>query len=155
MKMTLAWDDTHKLDGLSALDKKHYANFLFKVKSLGDSCIVLDWREPRSGPFHRRHFAMLKSVFEAQDVFDDPEMFRKWGEISAGFAKFVPMQSGTMCAMPDSIAYDRLDQQEFQAIHDKVFEFLRSEHARHYMWPHMSDGVSMNMVDAILREFSQ
>ena len=98
---------------------------------------------------------MLASIFEAQDIFDDPEMFRKWGEMSAGYAKFIPMQSGTMCAMPDSISYDRLEQQEFQTIHDKIFEFLKSEHARTYLWPHMSIGVSENMINAILGQFEK
>jgi hypothetical protein len=151
--ITLALDDNKKLDGVSQADKRRWVNYKFRVANLGDSCIVFEWREPRSGPFHRRHFKMLASIFEAQDVFDDPRMFRKWSEVSAGYAKFIPMPTGEMCAIPDSIAYERLDQQEFHEIHEKVFQFLRSEHARKFLWSHMSDGVSEQMIETILQGF--
>jgi Protein of unknown function (DUF1367) len=152
-KINLILGDDNKLQGLSLSDQRAWSTFKFKVRNLGDSCIVFEYKEPRSGPFHRRHFAMLKSIFESQDAFDDPRIFRKWAEMSAGYAIYVPKPDGEMIAIPDSISYERLEQQEFQEIHEKVFAFLRSEHARRMLWPMMTDSVSEQMLEAILSEF--
>ena len=151
----LHMNENRQLAGITARDQRAYEKFKQKIKELGDGSMTFSYRLPRSGPFHRRFFAIVNSLFEAQDAFKDIDMFRKWLEVSAGYAKFVPMQSGEICAIPDSISYDRLDQSEFQEISEKIFDFIRSEHARRFLWPWMSDGVSMNMIIAILGEFEK
>ena len=58
-----------------------------------------------------------------------------------------------MVAVPKSIAYEKLDQAEFEPIHDALFAFARSDHARFFLWGHLTDEQSTEMVDTVLREF--
>ena len=151
--ITLHLNSNKQLDGISERDQKAYAKFKHRIANLGEESIAFSYNSPRSGPYHRRFFVQINALFEAQEQFQDDEMFRKWLTVGAGYAEFCPSSTGKMCAIPKSIAYDKLDQQEFQDIHDKIFEFARSEHARQFLYPHLSDGVSLNMINAILMEF--
>lgn len=153
-KITLCLDENKKLEGISLKDQRAWSNFKFKVANLGDSCIIFEYREPRSGPFHRRHFSMLKSIFESQDTFKDAEVFRKWAQVEVGYVQHMPTVTGEIFSIPDSIAYDKLDQAAFQELHDKVFAFLISLDARRLLWPHLADGVSEQMIESLLGEFA-
>ncbi len=152
-KATVKRGQDGKHEGLTERDQKAYAKFLARVRTLGDSCIQFEWKEPRSGAYHRRHFAMLHALFSTQDQFSDEDQFRKWLEVGAGFCDFVPGPKGRMVAIPKSIAWDKLDQAEFEPLHDGVFGFARSEHARRFLWGHLSDQESWEMVEAALGEF--
>ena len=150
----LTRDDDGHLKGLSDRDEKAYAKFLARIKAMTSACSLLfTWREPRSGPYHRRHFAMLNSIFESQEQFEDPDDLRKWLEVGAGYCKFVPGPTGRMVALPESISYDKLDQAQFEIVHDKVFRFARTEHALQFLWPHLTEDQAYNMMDVILRSF--
>ncbi len=151
--ITLHLDKNGRPAGITEKDDRLYAAFKFRIKNLGKESITFSWKEPRSSGFHRRHFKMLNTIFEAQDAFKDTEAFRKWAEMCSGYADFVPAPSGVMCAISKSIAYDKLDQKEFQEIHENVFQFLRSDYARKYLWTHLPDTQSAEMVESLLREF--
>lgn len=153
-KLTLCLDENKKLDGISQTDKKRYAKFKFIVSNLGEDSISFSYHLPRSGAYHRRFFAQLAAVFEGQEVFDDLDMFRLWSEVGAGHVIYYPMMdTGEMIAVPKSIAYDKLDQDEFQKVHDSIFTFLRSERARSFLWPHLANDQSGNMIESLLGEF--
>jgi len=152
-KVTLHLDGNGKLEGISERDQKAWTVFVFKTKNLGDGSLSFQYCLPRSGPFHRRFFKMLATLFESQDAFTDFDMFRTWLTVGAGYAQFLPDHNGEMIAFPKSIAYEKLDQVEFKEIADKVFDYAQSEHARLIMWPHMSPGVSGNMIAALFGEF--
>ncbi len=151
--VTIKIGDQGKLEGLTDKDQKAYVKFLHRVKTLGNSCLTFQWKEPRSGAYHRRHFSMLHALFTAQEQFSDEDQLRKWLEVGAGFCDFVPGPKGRMVAIPKSIAYDKLDQPEFEQIHDAVFGFARSEHARMFLWGHLSDLDSWEMIEAVLGDF--
>jgi len=143
-----------KLAGLTDRDKKNYAKWRGRIEIMGPKeSLIFSWKEPRSGPFHRRHFAMLGALFNAQEQFLDEDQFRKWGEGGAGFADLCPGPKGKPIAVVRSIAYDKLDQKEFEPIHEAVFKFYRTEYARRHLWPHLSDQQTAEMIDVILMEF--
>ena len=146
---------TRKLAGLTEKDGRGWARFLGLVKRLlqSGSCITFTWREPRSGPFHRRFFAMLGAAFDAQERFDDPEQFRLWLTVGAGFCDFVPHPQRGVVAIPKSIAFDKLEQAEFQEVADAVWQFYRSAHAREILYPHLSADASFEMVWSVLDAF--
>lgn len=152
--VTLTKGDAGKLVGVSDRDQRSYGKFLTRARELTPrESLRLSWKEPRSGPYHRRHFLMITALFDAQEQFDDDTAFRKWLEVGAGYCKYVPGPDGRMVALPDSIDYDTLDQAQFEPIHEAVFRFARSERARRFLWGHLPDQHSMDMVDAVLREF--
>lgn len=151
--VTLIADPAGKLAGLTDKDERAYQQFVRRIRELGRSCITFEWREPRSGPAHRRFFAMIHAAFDAQERFDDVEQFRAWLQIGAGFAEFLPHPERGLVAVPKSIAFAKLDDVEFRAVADKVWAFYRSEHARQTLWPHLGDAESAEMVWTILEEF--
>lgn len=151
--VTLIRGDDGKLAGLTEKDQRGFARFMKRVLSLGLSCITFEWREPRSGPAHRRYFGMVNAAFEAQERFDDAEQFRVWLQIGAGFCEFLPHPERGLIAIPRSIAFAKLDEVEFREVADAVWTFYRSEHARQLLYPHLDEAQSFDMVCSVLEEF--
>lgn len=151
----LTKDIEGRLCGATEKDNVAYEKFMRRAIALThDESIIFSWKEPRSGPYHRRHFVMLSTVFKAQETFLDSDVFRKWLEIEAGYCDSVPGKDGPI-KVPKSIAYDKLDQAEFEPLHKAVFEFMRGEFALSVIWPHMTWQQGYNMLDGLLREFDQ
>ena len=149
-------DETGKLCGFGEKGARAYARFLAAVRDLEiGELLSFAYRVPRSPKFHRLHFAMLKALFDAQDQFNDADQFRKWTEVGAGHCDFVPGPKGRMCALPRSIAYDALDDVEFGSVHENIKAFLRTVHARRFLWPHLDDHQAAEMVDTLIQEFEQ
>lgn len=152
--VTLVFDDsTGKLAGLTDKDHKGWGRFLAKIRALGRSCITFEWREPRSGAYHRWAFAQWSTVFGSQERFDDFDEFLCWLKVGAGHCEFLPHPSRGLIAVPKSINFASLDQGEFRAVSDGMFDFLRSAHARETMWPHLSNWDSSEMIQTLLAEF--
>lgn len=151
--VTLVRGQDGRLAGLADKDDRGWRRFCAKIKALGESCITFTWREPRSGPFHRRFFAMVNAAFDAQERFDDPEQFRLWLTVGAGFCDFLPHKDRGVVAIPKSIAFDKLEQAEFQEVADAVWQFYRSAHAREILYPHLSADASFEMAWSVLEAF--
>lgn len=147
-------DETGKLAGFGEKGAKAYNRFLKAVRELEiGELIAFSYRVPRSLKFHRLHFAMLKAVFDSQEQFNDSEQFRKWTEVGAGHCEFVPGPKGRMVALPKSISYESIDDEEFSTVHENVKQFLRSEHARRFLWPHLPEDESAEMISTLISEF--
>lgn len=153
--VTLHRDQTGKLAGLSDRDAKAYAKFKARVGDLGDRSITFTWREPRSGPYHRRFFAMVNSLYESQDQFTDPEKLLDWLKVGAGHCDILPGPKGKPVAIPAHINWATLDQAEFEPIAQAVWRFARSLHATRFLWPMLDDGKGGGMVEAVLMEFGE
>lgn len=152
--VTLVQDPvTGKLAGLTDADQRGWGRFLSKIRGLGRSCITFEWREPRSGPYHRWCFAQWSAVFNSQDRFTDFDEFLCWLKCGAGHCEFLPHPSRGLIAVPKSINFASLDQGEFRPVAESMFDFLRSQHARETMWPHLPDAESAEMVHVILEGF--
>lgn len=152
--VTLHLGDNGKLEGLGERDRRAYAKFIKRVQNLGKSSLVFCWREPRSGPYHRRFFAMVSALMEAQDQFQDVDHLLTWLKVGAGYADLVPGPKGKPVAMARSIAWDKLDQAEFEPIAQAIIVFAYSPYATRFLWPHLSDEESYQMVDSVLGEFA-
>jgi hypothetical protein len=155
-KVTLERAETGKLDGLSDADKRAYGRFRKAIERMapGDT-LAFEFKLPRSPVFHRRHFAILGAVFDAQDQFTDRDQMRCWLQVGAGHCEYVPAADGGLIAMPKSVAYDALDDVEFAEHHRSVIAFLREPHAYQFLWPQMSAAGAEGMVESILAEFER
>ena len=151
----LTKDIEGRLVGVTEKDQRAYVRFLDRCIALTkEESIKFEWKEPRSGKYHRRHFAMLNALFEQQETFTDDEVFRKWGEMEAGYFDTLPGREGPQ-KIPKSIAYDKLDQLDFEPLHKAVFSFYRSEYALMVMWPQLSWQKAMDKIDSVLLEFER
>lgn len=74
-------------------------------------------RKPRDYKNHRRYFGLLNLTFANQEKYTSFEHFRKAVQIAAGHVEEIITIDGEITFMPKSIAYDALDEMEF----DKVF----------------------------------
>ncbi|MGE0797284.1 MAG: DUF1367 family protein [Lautropia sp.] len=145
-----------RLQGLGERGGRAYARWQSAVQRMevGET-LEFSWREPRSGPFHRRHFAVLSAVFEQQEQFQDFEAFRMWCQVGAGACDILPGPHGKPVAIPRSIAYARMDNGDFMEHHTAVVAFLRSQHATRFLWPDADEQTAGRWIDAMLAEFDR
>lgn len=153
--VTLHIGESGKLEGLSERDRKAYAKFRTRLEHLGQSSIRFTWSEPRSGPYHRRFFAIVNRLAESQEQFQADDHLLTWLKVGAGYADLVPGPHGKPVAMAKSIAWDKLDQAEFEPIASDIWRFLRSPYATRFLWPWLSDADGMGMAESILAEFGE
>jgi hypothetical protein len=152
--ITVTKNEYGKLDGFTEKDKRAYALFRKAILELepGELFTLETWF-PREGWRHRKHFAMLAAVYDAQETFQDSEQLRMWLQVGAGHCDFVPGPDGQMVAIPKSIKFSAIDDADFADHHEKVKAFLRSERARRYLWPHLDDAQTHETVEILLGEF--
>lgn len=154
--ITVTRDDTGKIVGMGEKDKTAYARFLKRLKGLEPGeLFTIDFWFPRNPKLHGLHFAMLTALFDRQEQFADPDQLRMWVQVGAGHCEFVPGPTGRMVAIPKSISWKSIDDADFSEHHNKVKDFLRTEHARRFLWPQMSDDETAGMVDELLAEFER
>jgi len=154
--MVIVKDETGKLVGAGEKNKKAYNRFKKVIEELGQGQIIeFSYWFPRNSGLHRLHFAMLASVYDSQEQFDDPDELRMWVQVGAGHVRFVPGPTGRMVALPESIAWRKMDDEEFRLHHEKVKDFLRSTAATRFLWPHLRDDRGVEMIEAVLAEFER
>lgn len=144
-----------KLAGFGAKGSKRWVQFCEQIAQLGiGETMQFSWRLPRSPSHHRMFFAKLGALMDIQEQFDTDERLRAWLTVGAGYADFVPGPTGRMVALPQSIAFDKLDEVAFTDLHQRVDAFLWGDHARRFLWPHMSDLESYDMVAEFFGRFA-
>jgi hypothetical protein len=153
-QVTITRNNLGKIDGVDEKNQRAYRRFVKRMQELTPGCtLVFKWWEPRSPRFHRYHFAILGALFKLQDRFADEDDMRKWLETGAGYCTFAPGIDGNLCAIPKSIAYEKLDDVEFQELHQRIKTFMRSTHVTRHLWPHLNDVRGLEMIDRIIDSF--
>ena len=152
--ITVTRDDTGKLAGLGEKCRRAYERMKKQLKELQQGEVVIfDYRFPRNGKFHRLHFLMLNAIFDAQEQFAELKPLRYWLTVGAGDCDFYPGPNGRMVAIPRSINYDSMDDEDFKDHHNRVKAFLRSERCTSFLWPHLSPQQQSEMAESILMQF--
>ncbi|MBP9805667.1 MAG: DUF1367 family protein [Candidatus Accumulibacter sp.] len=148
--------DDGKLRGMGEAGERAYAKWRKAVEALqpGET-LRFQWWMPRSPRHHGLFFAKLSALHAMQEQFEDVDRLRQWLTVGAGYCAFVPGPTGRMVALPQSIAWHRLDEAEFSELHGKVDQFLWTDHARRFLWPHLSDQQSYAMVETLMQEFNR
>lgn len=82
---------------------------------------------PRKGQFHRKAWALFNTLHGYyQHAMDQPvplDTFRRWLTVRAGFCDAMP--DGTL--LPRSLAYSRMDNEEFSRLYNAVIDFAVSD----------------------------
>ena len=155
-RIVVVRDEAGKLAGLGEKGARAYARFRAALKRMevGET-LEFQWNEPRSPGYHRLFFAKLHALFDRQEQFADVDALRAWLTVGAGECDFVPGPKGRMVAMPRSIAWHRLDEVEFRELVRKIDEFLDSEHAQAFLWPHLGPRKRARVIDDWHAEFDR
>lgn len=144
-------DNTGKLVGAGEKDRAAYSRLKKRLVELEPGeCLSLDVWFDRRAALHGWHFILLSAVHDAQEQFANIKDFRMWCATGGGHCTFAPGPTGKMVAIPKSIDWSSLDEEEFQQYHKDVVSFLRSLHATRFLWPQLSDPEASEMIESIL-----
>lgn len=145
-----------KLQGFGEKGARAWAKFQKRVQQMvvGET-LGFSWKEPRSPKHHALFFVKLGALMDRQEQFADEDKLRAWLIVGAGYCDFVPGPSGRMCAIPQSIAWENLDEADFAHLHSQVDAFLWTDHARRFLWPHLSDQQTYDLIEAFQQEFTR
>ena len=144
-----------KLEGLSDRDKKAYEKFKKRIETIGNGSVLFSWKEPRSGPYHRRFFAIVNQFLESQEQFHNVKHLLEWLKVGAGYCDLVPGPKGKPVAIAKSIAWEELDQAEFEPIAQDIWQFLRSTYATRFLWPMLDDTQAIGAVESVFSVFGE
>lgn len=143
------------VDGLGERGRKQWRRFFNSLMRLEPGeMIEIKTHKERSGPFHRRHFKIEQSVFEAQERFEHFDQYIYWIKVGAGWVTWAAGPSGGVVPIPRSISYAAAEQGVFMEFHERVVAFLRGPHAARYLWPHLKDKAD-EMMNSILNGFNE
>lgn len=140
--------------GLGAANARRWERFLYGLLDLepGETVTVRTLK-PRVGWFHRKHMALEQALFEAQEVFEDFAQFRDWLKIGGGLCDYFPGARG-LVAVPRSIAWDKMEEDEFREFDDNLKAFLRA-HGCAVLWPRLRPAAQLQAVERILSAFER
>lgn len=96
--------------------------YLKRLKA-GDSVLV-SVRKPRNLFFHRKWWALINTVFDNQDVYDNKEAMRKEIIMRAGFWVEHVHVTGTISYTAKSISFASMDELEFADLYDKSIDVI-------------------------------
>lgn len=143
------------VDGLGEHGKKQWRRFFNMLMRLESGEIVeINTHKARSGPFHRRHFKIEQTVFEAQERFEHFDQYIYWIKVGAGWVTWAAGPKGGVVPIPRSVSYKAAGQGEFMEFHERVVSFLRGPHAARYLWPHLKEKADARMHE-LLMEFGE
>ena len=97
-------------------------SYMAKLKN-GDAVLV-KVRKPRNVQFHRKYFALLQTVFENQERYEDFEAFRKEVVMRAGYWTIHHHVTGKVSYDAKSIAFDKMDELEFSELYNKSIDVI-------------------------------
>ena len=144
------------IDGLGELGRKRWRRFFNGLLKLEPGEIVeIRTHKARVGWFHRKHMKLETRVFEEQERIAEFEQFRLWLKLGAGFVDWMPGPKGGVFPVPRSIAYDKLEEDDFHEFHDSAIAFLRTPHACKYLWPKLPEQMRGEAIEAVLAEFEE
>lgn len=102
----------------------------------------------RNVEFHNKYFALIKCAWEYQDergresLRNNIEGFRKTAEIAAGHCDIIwSLRLKEWVEVPKSIAFDKMDEIEFQGLYDRVFDVLLQTFLRHISEDEFNQGL--------------
>jgi len=132
-------DESGRMAGLGEKGRRAWEKFCKRLAELevGET-MKFSYALPRSGVHHRYFFAKITGLLERQEQFDTVDALLEWLKVGAGHVDFMPGARGELIAMPKTIAWHRLEEQDFIEFHREVNDFLWTPHAMAYLWPHLS-----------------
>lgn len=149
-------DETGKLAGMGEKGRRAYAKFRKLVDELtvGET-LGFSYRMPRSPHHHRFMFAKLTGLFERQEKFADFDRLLDWLKVGAGHCEFLPGPNGALVAIPESINWEKLEEQGFIEFVRAMNDFLWTPYAQAALWPHLDADRRYQCIENWNRDFDR
>jgi hypothetical protein len=80
--------------------------------------------QPRSIPQMRLYWSMLRLVADNLDSTVTTEALHNWIKMRCGVSAAIPLRNGETDYVPGSIAFDKMDQDQFQAFMDRALDLI-------------------------------
>ncbi len=135
------------LRGSTPVDQDAWAKFRRRLETMKPGTWVrMEWARPRNGQHHRKLFALLQLVAENSETYDTPEKALVAVKLVTGHAEpFIDPATGELMQLPKSIAYDAMDQDEF----DRFYELAIDGVLRHIL-PGMDEATAERLLEMIV-----
>lgn len=142
-----------RLEGVGERSQKAYEGWRKHVLAMmpGET-LRFSWRKPRSQKFHAYFFGVLGALFDTQEQFLKVDHLRAWLTVGAGHCYFAPGPDGRMCALPESIGWETMGDDEFREFVDAAWAFLRTERAGAFLWPLMTPAARSEAIERLLED---
>jgi len=103
-----------------------------KLADLGiDTLVKCSTSKHRNYQNHKRFFAFVKTAYEMQTFFDNFDVFRKWLIMGAGYFQSAVTPKGVTIFIPQSIAFEKLEEEEFKQLFKKALDYYLKELCKH------------------------
>lgn len=112
------------LRGSTPADQDAWAKFRRKIETMKPGTwLRMEWARPRNGPQHRKLFALLQLVAENSETYDTTEKALVAVKLVSGYCDpFIDPITGELIQLPQSIAYDAMDQDAFDQFYSAAID---------------------------------
>ena len=107
--------------------------------------LVIDVKEERNPDNHRRFFAFMRTAFDMQSVYDNPEKFRKYVQMKAGHYEEIVTPEGKVLYVPLSIKWSELKEDKFRELFKSCITAFLAFYNKYV--GQMSDGQFYKIID--------
>jgi len=112
------------LRGSTPADDEAWQKFKARIKRMEPgSWLRIEWARPRNGAHHRKLFALLHLIAENSETYDTTEKALVAVKLVTGYADpIIDPTTGKLTQVPRSIAYDAMDQDEFERFYQSAID---------------------------------
>lgn len=115
-------------------------------KYKNNAILYVDLRKPRNGKFHRKFMALIRVIYEAQEMYSTEEDLLIEIKLRAGHYQEHITARGKLTYVPKSLSFDSMDGDEFEIFYGKAIDI-----ALKFLLPKTYDeGQLQQLVDKIL-----
>jgi hypothetical protein len=109
------------------------------------SLVQVEIKQPRNVGHHRKYWALVSLVADNTDRYPDAETVHEAIKIAVGLRTEITMPDGSKGYIPGSIAFNKMDQGEFNVFFDRVCDAV----AKHFLPGVTSESLKHEVEDLI------
>lgn len=112
------------LVGSTPTDHEAWCKFRRRIETMKEGTFLrMEWARPRNGKHHRKFFALLTLVAENSETYNTTEKALVAVKLCSGYADpFLDPVTGELTQIPQSIAYDKMEQDEFERFYSAAID---------------------------------
>lgn len=154
--ITITKDEAGKLVGFTERDARALGRWRSMVDNL-ETGELLDFevKFAVNRRFHNLVMRCVRDIFEAQEYFEDFDVFRLWIYIHAGHCVWEPGATGGIVPVPKSFSDKDNDDEEKRVVFDKIKAAMRSGKPGQRLWKHLNESQRAEMVETILAPYEE